>query len=255
LVHALFQACFVGCITRSGAALREHTDALVAVAREQKFPYNLAGGTIYRGWLLASQGHAEEGVAVLTRGLSDYRATGSSQYMSLWLCLLADACSRAGQPEEGLRHIQQALREVAATDERWIEAEVHRLRGELLATIGDRATAETCLHEAIRVACSQGAKLWELRAAVSLARLWRRQGRDGEARELLAPIHGWFAEGLDTPDLEEATALLHELGGIVMTGLETPGSIRPTRLARHSATVMNRGFHLTNAGVSSPPLQ
>jgi predicted ATPase len=137
-----------------------------------------------------------------------------------YLGQLADACGKAGQPEEGLSIVDEALALVHKTGERWPEAELHRLRGELLRVqalaAGSKPTltqeVEACYRQALEVARRQQAKSLELRAATSLCRLWRQQGKWDEARELLAPIYGWFTEGLDTVDLQEAKALLQELG-------------------------------------------
>jgi predicted ATPase len=116
-----------------------------------------------------------------------------------------------GQTEEGLVNLAEALALVEETDERHWEAEIHRLKGELLLMQGDDAEAEASFHRAIEGARRQSAKSWELRAATSLARLWGRQGRTDEARQALAEIYGWFTEGFDTPDLKEAEVLLAQL--------------------------------------------
>jgi predicted ATPase len=125
--------------------------------------------------------------------------------------LLADTYARLGQPVEGLDCVAEATQIVATTDERYIEAELYRLRGDLLNDTGDRAAAEQNYHQALAVAKRQSAKVFELRATTSLARLWRDHGKRTEARELLAPIYGWFTEGLDTPVLQEAKVLLEQL--------------------------------------------
>ena len=132
-------------------------------------------------------------------------------YLPGSLCTLAEAQAKAGQPEEGLDTLDEALALVEQTDERHWEAELHRVQGELLLMQGDDAEAEASLHKAIEVARGQSAKSWELRATTSLARLWQEQGRIDEARQMLAEIYGWFTEGFDTPDLQEAKALLDEL--------------------------------------------
>ena len=125
--------------------------------------------------------------------------------------LLAEAYARLGQPVDGLNCLAEAAQIIETTDERYHEAELHRLRGDLLNATGDPSAAERSYHQAIAVAKLQSAKLFELRASVSLARLWCKQDRRGEARDLLAPIYGWFTEGFDAPDLKEAKALLDEL--------------------------------------------
>src|SRR5262249_36022780 len=131
-----------------------------------------------------------------------------------YLALLAEAYGRAGQAEEGLRLLAEALAHVDTTGERYYAAEVYRLKGELLLrqAIPDEAQAETCWHQALDIARHQQTRSWELRAATSVARLWQQQGKRAEAYALLAPVYGWFTEGFDTADLQEARALLEELG-------------------------------------------
>jgi predicted ATPase len=125
--------------------------------------------------------------------------------------VLAQLYEKAGQPEEGLHQLAEAARLVEATQERWAEAEMHRLRGTLLLSLSKHAEAENSYRQALSVAQRQSAKFWELRASTSLARLWCDQGKREEARELLAPVYGWFTEGFDTRDLKDAKALLDEL--------------------------------------------
>jgi predicted ATPase len=139
------------------------------------------------------------------------RATGAITSTPLALMLLADTYAKLGQPVEGLDCVAEATQIVATTDERYIEAELYRLRGDLLNDTGDRVAAEQNYHQALAVAKRQSAKVFELRATTSLARLWRDHGKRTEARELLAPIYGWFTEGLDTPVLQEAKVLLEQL--------------------------------------------
>src|SRR5262249_38415840 len=127
------------------------------------------------------------------------------------LTLLADAYGKAHQPKQGLTQLSEAERIIEITEERWGEAEMHRVRGDLLIAMEDFDAAEASFRRAATVAQHQSAKLFELRASTSLARLWCDQGRDAEARDLLAPVYGWFTEGFDTPDLKDAKALLEEL--------------------------------------------
>ena len=188
-------------------------DALVALATEQGFPLPAAVGTAVGGWALTGEGVAEEGIARMRRGLADYMATGAELWVPEFLLLLAQGHGRAGQPAAGLGLLAEALDRAEGNGGRWLEAELHRLRGELLLTLPecDPEAAEACFSRAVAAAHGQGARMWELRAATSLARLWRDEGRRAEAFDLLAPIHAWFTEGLDTPDLVEAAALLEEL--------------------------------------------
>ena len=193
------------------AALDERADQLVAVATEQGFPHWRAQGTIYRGWVKVKNGDVAEGISLLRSGSAAYRATGAEAWMPHYIALLARACEIAGQIEEALTLLDDALQIVERTGERWFAAELNRHKGQLLLRQGHSEAAEELYRKALSIAEEQEAKLWELRAAVSLARLRRDQGRRAEARDLLAPVYGWFTEGFDTPDLKEAKALLDEL--------------------------------------------
>jgi predicted ATPase len=159
------------------------------------------------------QGQGEEGLAQFRQGLAAWRAMGAGLTVSYYLALLAEVYGHAGQAEEGLRLLAEALAHVDTTGERFYAAEVYRLKGELWLrqATPDEAQAETCWHQALDIARHQQAKSWELRAALSLSRLWQQQGKRDEARDLLAPIYGWFTEGFDTADLQEAKALLEAL--------------------------------------------
>jgi class 3 adenylate cyclase/predicted ATPase len=193
------------------AALDERADELVAVGTEQGFPWWRAQGTIYRGWVKVKNGDLAEGLSLLRGGSSAYRSTGAELWMPQFVALLARACEIAGQVEEGLVLLDDALQIVERTGERWFAAELNRHKGQLLLRQGHSEAAEELYRKALSIAEEQGAKLWELRAAVSLARLRRDQGRHAEACDLLAPVYGWFTEGFDTADLKEAKALLDEL--------------------------------------------
>jgi predicted ATPase len=155
-------------------------------------------------------GQREKGLTQLTRGLTEYRAHGSLNIPAS-LTLLADAYREVQQPQDGLQQLEEAISVTDRTQTRFYEAEMHRVRGELFLSMHDAGAAETSFRKAINVAQHQSAKTWELRAAMSLARLWRDQGKVQQARELLAPVYGWFTEGFDTRDLKEAKALLEEL--------------------------------------------
>ncbi len=193
------------------AALDERADELVAVATEQGFPFWRAVGTIYRGWVKVKNGDVTEGISLLRSGSSAYRATGAEMWMPHYIALLAGACEIAGQVEEAVTLLDDALQIVERTGERWLAAELNRHKGQLLLRQGHSEAAEELYRKALSIAVEQEAKLWELRAAASLARLRRDQGRHAEARDLLAPVYGWFTEGFDTPDLKEAKALLDHL--------------------------------------------
>ena len=157
-------------------------------------------------------GDVAEGISLLRSGLSAFRSTGAEAWMPQHIALLARACEIAGQIEEALTLLDDALHTVKRTGERWYAAELNRQKGQLLLRQGHTEAAENLYCKALSIAQQQEAKLWELRAAVSLARLRRDQGSRAEAHDLLAPIYGWFTEGFGTPDLREAKALLDELG-------------------------------------------
>ncbi|MGH8071117.1 MAG: ATP-binding protein [Candidatus Entotheonellia bacterium] len=205
---------------REEHAAQEQVERAVAICTEQGFAYYLAWVVIIQGWALSARGQLEEGMTQMRRGVAALRATGAGVRCPYYLGQLADACGKAGQAEEGLFIVDEALALVHKTGERWPEAEIHRFRGELLlvqvVAAGFKPTltqeVETCFRQALEVARRQQAKSLELRAATSLCRLWQQQGKWDEARELLAPIYGWFTEGFDTVDLQEAKALLQELG-------------------------------------------
>jgi len=191
--------------------LNERADQLVAVATEQGFPLWGAYGTIYRGWVKVKNRCVAEGISHLRSGSTAYRATGAESWTPYHIALLARGCEIAGQVEEAVTQLDDALQIVERTGERWFVAELNRHKGQLLLRQGHSEGAEELYRRALSIAEEQGAKLWELRAAVSLARLRRDQGRETEARDLLAPIYGWFTEGYDMLDLKEAKALLDEL--------------------------------------------
>jgi predicted ATPase len=168
---------------------------------------------ILRGWALADQGQIEEGLADIHQGLAAWRGTGAALVQPYWLGLLAEAYRKGGHPTEGLTVVAEALALAETTAERYNEAELYRLQGDLLLARSpdNQAEVEACFHHTLEIARTQQAKSWELRAATSLARLWQQQGKRTEAYKLLAPVYGWFTEGFDTADLQEAKALLDEL--------------------------------------------
>ncbi len=192
-------------------ALDKQADDLVSVATEQGFPHWRAMGTIYCGWVLVGSGDVAEGISLLRSGLAAYRATAAESWVPYHIALLARGCELAGQVEEALTLLDDALQIAERTGERWFAAELNRHKGRLLLRQGHSEAAEELYRKALSIAEDQGAKLWELRAAVSLARLRGEQGQCAKARDLLAPVYGWFTEGFDTPDLKEAKALLDEL--------------------------------------------
>jgi predicted ATPase len=192
-------------------ALDGRAGQLIAVATEQGFPRWHAQGTICHGWVKVNNGDVAEGISLLRSGSKAYRATGSLSWMPHYYALLARACEIAGQIEEGSTLLDDALQIAERTGECLLEAELNRHKGRLMLRRGHAEAAEGMYRQALTIAREQEAKLWELRAAASLARLKRDQGRRAEARDLLAPVYGWFTEGFDTPDLKEAKALLDQL--------------------------------------------
>jgi class 3 adenylate cyclase/predicted ATPase len=213
LVLALSFAARLHQCRREGQAAQERAEATIALATEQGFAQSLAVGTSLRGWALVEQGQRETGIAQMRQGIAALQATGAEAHRLYFLALLAEAHGKVGQAEEGLTVLAEALAAMEKAGQRPHEPELHRLKGELLLrqAVPDTPQAEAGFQEALTVARQQQAKSLELRAAMSLSRLWQQQGKRAEARELLAPIYGWFTEGFDTADLQEAKALLEEL--------------------------------------------
>jgi predicted ATPase len=197
---------------RDVAATQAHAEALLAVAAEHRLALRAAQGRLLRGWVLAMQGEAAAGVAYLRQALAS-PDVGPESLRSYWLAVLAEAYGRAEQPQAGLQVLSEAVTLMATTAMRWWEAEVYRLQGELRLHLPspDVHQAEAAFLCALDIARRQQAKALELRAALSLARLWQEQGPRAAAHQLLAEIYGWFTEGFDTVDLQEAKALLAEL--------------------------------------------
>jgi predicted ATPase len=235
---------------REGRAVQEQGEAAKALCIEQGFPHLLGGATLCYGWALVEQGEIDAGIAQIQQGLATCRATGARLLMSFYPALLAEACGKAEQCEMGLSVVAEALVVIQQNGEHLYEAELYRLKGELiLQQFGARSPrsqedrqkakgkgqkkppvvsvqlsvpspqhlapsiqeAEACFHKAIEIACQQRAKSLELRAVTSLSRLWQRQGKQKEAHQMLLKIYNWFTEGFDTADLQEAKALLEKL--------------------------------------------
>jgi predicted ATPase len=223
LAHALshpyslaFARCWAAIVSqfrRDVPAAHEQAEAAVALLTEQGFPQWAAFGTSVHGWALGMQGQGEAGMAQIRQGIADCRATGAMLRVPYFNTLLADVCAHLGHTQDSLQALAEAHTLVEQQEERWWEAEVARLRGVLLLRQPGTppAEAETCFHQALDVARRQEAKSLELRAAMSLARLWQQQGKRAEAHALLAPVYHWFTEGFDTADLQEAKALLDAL--------------------------------------------
>jgi predicted ATPase len=213
LAWAQSWAAIIYQMRRDVPAVLKHADAAVTLSIEQGFPFWAASGMIYRGWALAMQGQGEEGLAQVRQGLAAYRATGAAMFVPFLSTWVVEVYDHLGHTEEGLRALAEAHPLMEQHEDRWWEAEVSRLRGVLLLrqTMPQQEEAETWLQRALDVARRQEAKGLELRAAVSLSRLWQQQGKQAEAHALLLPVYGWFTEGFDTADLQEAKALLEEL--------------------------------------------
>jgi TOMM system kinase/cyclase fusion protein len=210
---ALQYAALVHQSRREARRAQEIAEATMRLAHEHGFVQWIAGGMWIRGWALAEQGFIEEGIEQLRQGMDTWRTIGTDLATTHLLFRLAEAYGRGGQAAEGLRLLDEALAVVRKTAEGYFEAEIHRLKGELLLqqVAGGWGQAETCFCKALNVARRQEAKSLELRAAMSLSRLWQHQGKREDARQLLAGIYGWFTEGFDIPDLLEAKALLEGL--------------------------------------------
>lgn len=224
--HSLgFALCFATELhqfRREVSAAHERAEQNSILSTEYGLPFWLARSNILRGWVLTEQGEGELGIGQICQGLAAYRVTGAGLWLSYLLALLAEAYGTVGHTEKGLRAVAEALTLVDKTEGRFYEAELYRLKGELLLVEETQTSkvkgqmskvegAEACFHKAIDIARSQEAKSWELRAATSLARLWQQQSKTAEAHQLLSEMYGWFTEGFDTQDLQDAKALLAEL--------------------------------------------
>ena len=213
LAYAQFFAACLSQSRRDIAATYARADALMAFAAAQDLAHRLEQGRILWGWALAMQGDAAAGVAHIRQGLVARQGVELKLGRPYYLALLAEASGLAGQPEAGLTALAEACTLVEATENRVWEAEVYRLKGALLRQLPCPGVdqAEACFQQALHVAGRQQAKALELRAAVSCSQLWLAQGKRDKARVLLAPLYGWFTEGFDTADLQEARALLEGL--------------------------------------------
>ena len=213
VMYALFHAAHIQLFRGNYQAVNTLGEEVVALAEEKGALLWKGSGVIDQGYVSALTGKASDAVQMITAGIGLWRATGATAWMPLYRLHLAKAYSELDQFDEAWRNIRDAMSAIEDTKERWWEAEVNRTAGEItqLSPERDAAKAEEYFERALAVARQQQAKSWELRAAMSLARLWRDQGKVSQARELLAPVYGWFTEGFDTRDLKEAKALLAEL--------------------------------------------
>jgi predicted ATPase len=210
LAHAQLYNSMVYHFRQEAPKTRELAEALVGLAAEQGLPTYWASGLALRGWALAEEGWAEEGIAQIRQSLAVWATSARFWWRINSLPLLARAYGRGGKTQEGLAILTEVLDIVEETGFSYYEPEMHRLKGELLLARAaeNAAGSEACFRQAIAVARRQSAKSWELRAVMSLSRLYQQQGKKEEARQMLAEIYGWFTEGFDTVDLQEAKALL-----------------------------------------------
>jgi predicted ATPase len=211
LAHALALACRYNSVLGEIEALHEANEELAGVAAEHEFPFYRAVATIYRGWVLAGSNDVARGIELLRSGMAAFAELGAIALRPYVCTRIAVLSAAAGSPRHCLDLLDDALEEIDRSGQRWCEAELHRAKGELLSRFSDAVNAESCLQRSLATARRQHAKLWELRAACGLGRLWHNEGKRKEARDLLMPIYGWFTEGLDTRDLKESKALLDEL--------------------------------------------
>jgi predicted ATPase len=211
MANAIFFAARVHQQRGEGHRVQARTEEGLAVAAEHGLPRWLAMETVLRGWLLVEQGQKQTGIVQMLKGMALER--GGVTWDSYCSALLAEAYRTAGQSAEGINVVSGALATAHQTECRYYEAELYRIKGDLLLgqAVGDEAQAETCFQRAAEVSRRQEARSLELRAAMSLSRLWQKQGKTAEARQLLGGIYGWFTEGFDTADLRQARALLEEL--------------------------------------------
>jgi predicted ATPase len=209
LINTLAFVALVHVFRREPAAARHRAKAAMEMSAEQRNPFFLAWGTVLHGWAQAAQDQLEDGIAEIQKAIATYRATGSQTWLPYLLALQVETYARAKRLDDGLASVAEAL--VLADEERCWQAELSRIKGELLLASDNHAEAERSFFQALDIARRQQAKSWELRAATSLSGLWRDQGKRKEARDLLTPVYDWFTEGFDTADLKEAKALLDEL--------------------------------------------
>jgi predicted ATPase len=197
---------------------QRNAETAITLCTEQGFTNFLGQATVHRGAALADQGRAEEGVILIREGLASCHATGAVLFMTLYLGYLAEACGAAMRFEEGLSALAEAFAIAERTGERHYEAELYRLKGELTLMQKTKHLSsdveqevEECFGKALEISRQQQAKSLELRAVMSLIRLWQQLGQKDQARQMLAEIYGWFSEGFDTKDLKDAKALLEQL--------------------------------------------
>ncbi len=214
LINTLAFVALVHVFRRELAAARQRANAAMEMSHRHKNRYFLTWGRILHGWVQAAEKRFEDGISEIHQGIVEYRTTGSRNWLPYFLALQAETCAWAEQYNDGLAAVAEALELIEETEQRAWQAELNRIKGELLlaASRENRANAELCMFQALDIAHRQQAKSWELRAALSLGRLWKEQGDSEKVPNLLGPIYGGFTEGLDTADLRDARALLDAVG-------------------------------------------
>jgi len=212
LMYALFYASLTLALCGDYATASARADEVIALADKSGSLFWKTAGMINQGTVLALTGNASDAVDLITSAIASYRSMGAQLFTPFYLSSLAHAHAQLGHLNDARRRINEAMRAAQTTKERWYEADIHRIAGEIAPmSTKDMTKAEAHFEQALAVARAQQAKSWELRAAMSMARLWRDQGKRNEARELLAPVYGWFTQGFDTLDLKQANNLLNEL--------------------------------------------
>jgi predicted ATPase len=211
MVEVLDIACQLGVVASLPEEVQSHSQEYLTLASDHGFPHWVGLGLVCRAWSFTVLGQAQDALSLVTQGLSILRSTGSLFTPLGTDIMIAEIKAKLGQPGEALGSLNEAERNIQITDQRYGEAELYRLWGEFLNSTGDQVTAQKKYEQALATAKCQDAKLFEIRAATGLARLWRDQGKRTEARDLLAPIYSWFTEGFDTPVLQDAKALLDQL--------------------------------------------
>jgi len=213
IANNLFSYCMRNLLLRDTSMVAERADELFSISIQHEMRVFLIAATFFRGWAIAAAGRGEEGIAEMRRSIPEVMVSGALVWPPLLLPTFVESCGKSGRVDEGLDWVTKGLATAEQTGLRVVEAELHRLKGELrmIKNAGDVVEAECCLRTAIDVARRQSARLFELRATISLARVLKQQGKTDEARRMLTEIHNWFTEGFDTADLKDAKALLNEL--------------------------------------------
>jgi predicted ATPase len=213
LTGALRYMAIIYQLRKQGQATQEQAEVVIALSKEHGFAHQLAWGSMLRSWALVAQGQRTADVSEIRQCLDAYHDTGAGTLLPQWLAVLAETYGHTGQPAQGLVVLDEALVIGQRTGVRFYQAELYRLKGELLLQLSSDSHVEaaSCFHQALDIAHHQEAKSCELRAATSLARLWQSQSKCQAAYDLLAPVYGWFTEGFDTADLKEAKCLLDDL--------------------------------------------